>query len=91
MITVNVKKPGELTKYYNTISGYMTLPSLLHYRIDEKTERGANYTLIIPVQWKGVFFISALKTLLRTSREAGETPVDNVRIEYVDYVNNNKA
>ena len=86
MITVDVKKPGELKKYYGIIYGYMTLPSLLHYSIDEKTERGANYTLFIPVKWKGLFFISALKNLLRTTRKAGEPLVDNVRIEYVDFI-----
>lgn len=86
MIKVLVKKPGEISKYYNMVTGYMTLPSLLHYRIDEKTEKGANYTLFIPVKWKGLFFISALKNLLRTTREVGEPLVDNVRIEYVDFI-----
>lgn len=55
------------------------------YRLDDLTEKGANYTVFCPLRWKSVFPPAKLHRLLR-----GDVDADVIKVEYIDFVKEEK-
>ena len=51
------------------------------YRLDDLTEKGANYTIFCPFRWKSAFPPAKLHKLLREDVDA-----DVIKVEYIDFV-----
>lgn len=86
---VNLNNPTEVAKFRSQIAGIL-FGEFVHqpqdhqpipYRMDDLTERGANYTIFIPLKWKNIFSKESLSRELRN-----EVDADKITIEYVDFV-----
>ena len=51
------------------------------YRLDDLTEKGANYTVFCPLRWKSAFSQAKLRKLLKEDVDA-----DYIKVEYVDFI-----
>ena len=51
------------------------------YRLDNLTEKGANYTVFCPLRWKSIFLPARLRKLLREDVDA-----DVIKVEYINFV-----
>lgn len=82
MRTINVKNADELNKFKQEISGFTSCYEF-PYRLDDLTEKGANYTLFCPMKWKKAITPATLHSIL-----SGDVDVDadRITIEYVDFV-----
>ena len=83
---VNLNNPNELARVKSQIAGFLTGSFVnghqpIPYRMDDLTEKGANYTLLVPKKWKEFFSKKNLKQELRN-----EVDADKITIEYVDFV-----
>ena len=83
---VNLNNRNEVAKLRSQFAGFLTGSSVkdhqpIPYRMDDLTERGANYTIFIPLKWKNIFSKESLSRELRN-----EVDADKISIEYVDFV-----
>lgn len=83
---VNLNNPNELARVKSLIAGFLTGSFVnghqpIPYRMDDLTERGANYTIFIPLKWKNIFSKESLSRELRN-----EVDADKITIEYLDLV-----
>jgi len=83
---VNMNNAIEVARLKSQITGFLT-GSLINehqpipYRMDDLTEKGANYTVLVPKKWKEFFSERNLRQELRN-----EVDADKITIEYVDFV-----
>lgn len=83
---VNLNSSNEVAKFRSQIAGilfgeFVQDHQPIPYRMDDLTERGANYTIFIPIKWKNFFSKESLSRELRN-----EVDADKITIEYVDFV-----
>lgn len=80
MRKININNPEELKKFKQETHGFVS-PYGFPYRLDELTEKGANYTVFCPLRWKSAFSPARLHKLLREDVDA-----DKIHVEYIDFV-----
>ena len=80
MRRININNPEELKKFKIETSGFMSTYGF-PYRLDDLTEKGANYTVFCPLRWKSAFSPAKLHKLLREDVDA-----DVIKVEYIDFV-----
>lgn len=77
---ININNLEELKKFKMETSGFVSTYGF-PYRLDDLTEKGANYTVFCPLRWKSIFSPARLQKLLRKDVDA-----DVVKVEYIDFV-----
>ena len=77
---ININNSEELKQFKLEITGFVTRYGF-PYRLDDLTEKGANYTIFCPLIWKTAFSPVKLHKLLRKDVDA-----DRINIEYIDFV-----
>lgn len=77
---IKINVPGELKKFKMETSGFVSTYGF-PYRLDDLTEKGANYTVFCPLRWKSIFSPARLQKLLREDVDA-----DKIHVEYIDFV-----
>ena len=80
MRKINISNPDELKKFKQETSGFVSSYGF-PYRLDDLTEKGANYTVFCPLRWKQVFPPAKLRKLLKEDVDA-----DQIKVEYIDFV-----
>ena len=80
MRKININSLEELKKFKEETSGFVSSYGL-PYRLDDLTEKGANYTVFCPLRWKQVFPPAKLRKLLKEDVYA-----DKITVEYIDFV-----
>ena len=80
MRRININNPEELKKFKMETSGFVSSYGF-PYRLDDVTDRGANYTVFCPLRWKSAFPLAKLRKLLLE-----DVDVDKVKVEYIDFV-----
>ena len=80
MRKININNPEELKKFKLETSGFV-LSYGFPYRLDDLTDRGANYMVFCPLRWKSAFSPTKLRKLLREDVDA-----DVIKVEYIDFV-----
>lgn len=80
MRKININNHEELEKFKQETSGFLSRYGF-PYRLDDLTERGANYTVFCPLRWKVIFPPVKLSRLLKEELDA-----DKISVEYVDFV-----
>ena len=78
---INIKNPEELKRFKMETTGFVSSYGF-PYRLDDLTDKGANYTIFCPLRWKNAFPPAKLHRMLREDVDA-----DRIRVEYVDFVN----
>ena len=83
MRKVNLNNPDEARHFKSEVSGYMWVSEtcIIPYRMDGLTEKGANYTILVPLKWKQWFTQKRLRATLRN-----EVDADCITIEYINFV-----
>ena len=84
MRKININNPEELKQFKTEIHGFIS-SYRFPYRLDDLTEKGANYTIFCPLRWKSAFSPAKLHKLLREDVDA-----DIIKIEYIDFVKKEK-
>lgn len=77
---ININDPAEIERFKNEIRGFVSSYGFL-YRLDDLTDKGANYTVFCPLRWKDAFPPAKLHKLLREDVDA-----DKIKVEYIDFV-----
>ena len=77
---INICNIDELKKFKMETTGFVSSYGF-PYRLDDLTEKGANYTVFCPLRWKPAFSPAKLHRLLREDVDA-----DEIRVEYIDFV-----
>ena len=80
MRKININNPEELKKFKMETNGFVSTYGF-PYRLDDLTEKGANYTVFCPLGWKSAFSPAKLHKLLREDVDA-----DVIKVEYIDFV-----
>ena len=80
MRRININNSEELKKFKAETSGFVSTYGF-PYRLDDLTEKGANYTIFCPLRWKSAFSPAKLHKLLREDVDA-----DVIKVEYIDFV-----
>ena len=80
MRRININNPEELKKFKLETSGFVSSYGF-PYRLDDVTEKGANYTIFCPLRWKSAFSPAKLHKLLKEDVNA-----DKISVEYIDFV-----
>lgn len=80
MRKINIKNPEELKRFMKETTGFVSSYGF-PYRLDDLTDRGANYTVFCPVRWKSAFSPAKLSKMLREDVDA-----DRIKVEYLDFV-----
>ena len=80
MRKINISNPDELKKFKQETSGFVSSYGF-PYRLDDLTEKGANYTVFCPIRWKQAFSPAKLRKLLKEDVDA-----DYIKVEYIDFV-----
>ena len=80
MRKINISNPDELKKFKQETSGF-TSSYGFPYKLDDLTEKGANYTVSCPLRWKQSFPPAKLRKLLKEDVDA-----DYIKVEYIDFV-----
>ena len=80
MRRININNPEELKKFKMETSGFVSTYGF-PYRLDDLTEKGANYTVFCPLRWKSAFSPAKLHKLLKEDVDA-----DKITVEYIDFV-----
>ena len=81
MKKINICNIDELKKFKMETTGFVSSYGF-PYRLDDLTDKGANYTIFCPLRWTSAFSPAKLCKLLREDVDA-----DKMRIEYIDFVN----
>ena len=82
MRKININNPDKLKKFKLETTGFVSSYGF-PYRLDDLTEKGANYTIFCPLRWKSAFSPAKLNKLLREDVDA-----DRITVEYIDFVKN---
>ena len=77
---INISNPDELKKFKQETSGFVSSYGF-PYKLDDLTDKGANYTVFCPLKWKQVFSPAKLRKLLKEDVDA-----DQIKVEYIDFV-----
>ena len=80
MRKININNPEELKRFKLETSGFVSSYGF-PYRLDDVTEKGANYTVFCPLRWKSAFSPAKLRKLLKEDVDA-----DIIKVEYIDFV-----
>lgn len=80
MRRININKPEELKQFKLETHGFVSSYGF-PYRLDDLTEKGANYTVFCPLRWKSAFSPAKLNKLLRE-----DVCADKIHVEYIDFV-----
>ena len=80
MRKININNPEELKRFKLETSGFVSSYGF-PYRLDDVTEKGANYTVFCPIRWKSAFSPAKLRKMLREDVYA-----DRIHVEYIDFV-----
>ena len=80
MRKININNLEELKKFKMETSGFVSTYDF-PYRLDDLTNKGANYTIFCPLRWKSSFSPAKLHKLLREDVDANV-----IRVEYIDFV-----
>lgn len=80
MRKININKPEELKQFKLETIGFVSSYGF-PYRLDDLTDKGANYTVFCPLRWKSAFSPVKLRKLLKEDVDA-----DRITVEYVDFV-----
>lgn len=80
MRKININNPEELKKFKLETNGFVSSYGF-PYRLDDLTDKGANYTIFCPLRWKSAFSPAKLSKLLREDVDA-----DRIHVEYIDFV-----
>ncbi len=80
MRKINISNPDELKKFKQETLGFVSSYGF-PYKLDDLTEKGANYTVFCPIKWKQAFSPAKLRKLLKEDVDA-----DYIKVEYVDFV-----
>lgn len=80
MKKINICNIDELKKFKMETTGFVSSYGF-PYRLDDLTDKGANYTVFCPLRWKSAFSPAKLHKLLREDVDA-----DKIRVEYIDFV-----
>ena len=80
MRKINISNPDELKKFKQETSGFISSYGF-PYKLDDLTDKGANYTVFCPIRWKQAFSLAKLRKLLKEDVDA-----DYIKVEYVDFV-----
>ena len=80
MRKINISNPDELKKFKQETSGFVSSYGF-PYKLDDLTDKGANYTVFCPLKWKQVFSPAKLRKLLKEDVDA-----DQIKVEYIDFV-----
>ncbi len=80
MRKINISNPDELKTFKQETSGF-TSSYGFPYKLNDLTDKGANYTVFCPIRWKQVFSSAKLRKLLKEDVDA-----DYIKVEYVDFV-----
>lgn len=80
MRKISINNPEELKQFINETHGCVS-SYCFPYRIDDLTDKGANYTVFCPLKWKSAFSPAKLHKLLRE-----EVDADKITVEYIDFV-----
>ena len=80
MRKININNPEELKRFKLETSGFVSSYGF-PYRLDDVTEKGANYTVFCPLRWKSAFSPAKLRKMLREDVDA-----DRIHVEYIDFV-----
>lgn len=80
MKRININNLEELKQFKMELSGFLSTYGF-PYRLDELTEKGANYTIFCPIRWKVIFPPIKLKKFLRKDVDA-----DVIKVEYINFV-----
>lgn len=80
MRKININNLEELKKFKMETSGFVSSYGF-PYRLDDVTEKGANYTVFCPIRWKSAFSPAKLHKLLKEDVDA-----DRIHVEYIDFV-----
>ena len=80
MRKININNPEELKKFKMETHGFVSSYGF-PYRLDDLTDKGANYTVFCPLRWKSAFSPTKLRKLLREDVDA-----DLIKVEYIDFV-----
>lgn len=80
MRKININNPEELKRFKMEIGGFVSSYGF-PYRLDDVTEKGANYTVFCPLRWKSTFSPRKLQKSLKEDVDA-----DRIHVEYIDFV-----
>ena len=80
MRKINISNPDELKKFKQETSGFVSSYGF-PYKLDDLTDKGANYTVFCPLKWKQVFSPAKLRKLLKEDVDA-----DQIKVKYIDFV-----
>lgn len=80
MRKININNPEELKRFKLETSGFVSSYGF-PYRLDDVTEKGANYTVFCPLGWKSAFSPAKLRKLLKE-----DVAADIIKVEYIDFV-----
>jgi len=82
---VNLNDEREVQCFKKQITNYMQINEheFVPYRLDDFTNKGANYTIFVPLKWEWYQYCAPalLRGMLRN-----EVDADKITIEYVDFV-----
>lgn len=83
MRRININNRSELALFKSEVSDYLWVNDhiIIPYRRDDSTNRGANYTMFVPLHWKNALTPKKLHSALRN-----EVDADAIVIEYIDFV-----
>lgn len=77
---ININNLEELKKFKKETSGFSSSYGF-PYKLDDLTDKGANYTVFCPIRWKQAFSPAKLRKLLKEDVDA-----DQIKVEYIDFV-----
>ena len=80
MRNININNLEELKQFKLETTGFVTSYGF-PYRLDDLTNKGANYTIFCPLRWKDAFSPAKLHKMLRD-----EVDADRISVEYIDFV-----
>lgn len=79
-IKININNPEELKKFKKETSGFSSSYGF-PYKLDDLTDKGANYTIFCPIRWKQAYPPAKLRKLLKEDVNA-----DRIKVEYIEFV-----
>ena len=80
MRKINISNPDKLKAFKQETSGFVSSYGF-PYKLNDLTDKGANYTVFCPIRWKQVFSPAKLRKLLKEDVDA-----DQIKVEYIDFV-----
>lgn len=85
MRKVNINNKSEVRLFKAEISDYLWIDesTIIPYRREDSTNKGANYRIFVPLKWKDKLSMNPLR--LRVALR-NEVDADQIRIEYVEFV-----